>query len=41
VGNGDPVSRVSLTAQQLTGLPVGEFGVGSMKTARSIGEVAV
>jgi len=40
VGNGDPVSRVSLTAQQLIGMPVGEFGVGSMKTAKSISEIA-
>jgi hypothetical protein len=39
IGNGDPVSRISLTAQQLIGMPVGEFGIGSMKTARSIGEV--
>jgi hypothetical protein len=39
--SGDPVSRVSLTAQQLIGMPVGEFGVGSMKTAKPIGEVVV
>jgi hypothetical protein len=30
---------VSLTAQQLTGAPVGEFGTGAMKTARPITEV--
>lgn len=36
---GDPVSRVSLTAQQLAGMPVGEFGVGSMKTDKMISEV--
>ena len=39
VGNGDPVSRVSLTAQQLVGMPVGEFGIGSMKTAKPCSEV--
>lgn len=39
VGNGDPVSRVSLTAQQLIGMPVGEFGVGGMKTSKTISEV--
>ena len=39
--NGDPVSRVSLTAQQLIGMPVGEFGVGSMKTAKPISDVVV
>jgi hypothetical protein len=38
-GNGDPVTRVSLTAQQLAGAPVGEFGSGAMKTARPISEV--
>ncbi|MDZ4762455.1 MAG: DUF1552 domain-containing protein [Alphaproteobacteria bacterium] len=38
-GNGDPVTRVSLTAQQLIGMPVGEFGVGSMKTSKTITEV--
>lgn len=38
-GNGDPVTRVSLTAQQLLGMSVGEFGVGSMKTAKAISEV--
>ena len=36
---GEPVTRVSLTAQQLVGAPVGEFGVGAMKTARPITEV--
>jgi hypothetical protein len=39
VGNGDPVSRISLTAQQIIGMPVGEFGVGSMKTAKTLSEV--
>jgi hypothetical protein len=38
-GNGDPVTRVSLTAQQLAGAPVGEFGTGAMKTARPITEI--
>lgn len=37
--NGDPVTRVSLTAQQLAGAPVGEFGAGAMKTARPLSEV--
>lgn len=39
IGNGDPVSRVSLTAQQLIGMPVGEFGVNGMKTSKTISEV--
>lgn len=36
---GEAVTRVSLTAQQLVGLPVGEFGTGGMKTSRPITEV--
>jgi len=36
---GDAVTRVSLTAMQLAGAPVGEFGVGTMRTARPISEV--
>ena len=36
---GEPVTRVSLTAQQMVGAPVGEFGVGGMKTSRPITEV--
>ena len=38
-GKGDAVTRVSLTAQQLAGAPVGEFGQGGMRTARPISEV--
>lgn len=36
---GEPVSRISLTVQQLAGMSVGEFGVGSMRTDRTITEV--
>lgn len=36
---GDSVTRVSLTAQQLVGAPVAEFGLGSMRTTRAISEV--
>lgn len=36
---GDSVTRVSLTAMQLAGAPVGEFGVGTMKTSNPISEV--
>jgi hypothetical protein len=36
---GESVTRVSLTAMQLAGAPVGEFGSGAMKTARPITEV--
>jgi hypothetical protein len=38
---GESVTRVSLTAQQLVGVPVGEFGSGSMRTARPITDVIV
>jgi hypothetical protein len=36
---GDSVTRVSLTAMQIVGAPVGEFGVGTMKTSRPVSEV--
>ena len=36
---GESVTRVSLTAQQLVGAPVGEFGTGSMRTARPSTEI--
>ena len=38
---GEPVSRLSLTAQQLVGVPIGEFGMDAMKTSRPITEVLV
>jgi hypothetical protein len=38
-GKGDAVTRVSLTAMQLAGAPVGEFGTGSMKTSRPLTDV--
>jgi hypothetical protein len=39
VAGGEPATRVSLTAQQLIGLPIGEFGHGAMKTGKSFGEL--
>lgn len=38
-GGGEPVSRASLTAQQLVGMPIGEFGHGAMKTSKSLSEL--
>jgi Protein of unknown function (DUF1552). len=38
-GKGEAVTRVSLTAQQLVGVSVGEFGVGGMRTSRPITEL--
>jgi hypothetical protein len=36
---GEPVTRVSLTAQQLIGIPIGEFGKGAMRTGKAFGEL--
>lgn len=36
---GDSVTRVSLTAMRLAGVPVGEFGVDAMKTSTPIAEI--
>ncbi|MGE0409835.1 MAG: DUF1552 domain-containing protein [Amphiplicatus sp.] len=36
---GEAVTRVSLTALQLAGAPVGEFGAGDMKTSNPIAEI--
>jgi hypothetical protein len=36
---GDPVTRVSLTAMQLAGASVGEFGTGSMRASQPISDV--
>lgn len=38
-GNGDPISRVALTAQQLAGLPAGTFGGGAMRTTKAVTEI--
>jgi hypothetical protein len=35
----DPVTRISLTTQQLVGLPIGSFGMGDMATAKPITEI--
>ncbi len=36
---GEPISRLSLTAQQIVGVPAGEFGMGAMKTSRPVEDV--
>ncbi len=38
-GTGDPVTRIGLTMQQLMGLPVERWGIGSMETNKSVGEL--
>jgi uncharacterized protein DUF1552 len=39
VGKGDPSSRVGLTIQQALGMPVQSWGLGAMKTSKTINEV--
>lgn len=39
VAGGEPVTRVSLTAQQLIGIPVGEFGKGAMRSGKAFSEL--
>jgi len=41
VGNGDPISRVGLTAMQVMGLPIEKWGTGSLQTSKTITEVLV
>jgi len=40
-GNGDPVTRVGLTVQQVLGVPVSSWGAGSMQTSKSVTEIMV
>jgi hypothetical protein len=35
----DPVTRVSLSIQQMMGLNVGSFGMGDMTTSRPVTEI--
>ncbi len=41
VGNGDPISRIGLTAMQVMGLPLEKWGTGSLQTAKTITEILV
>ncbi len=38
-GNGEPVSRIGLTVQQVMGVPVSEWGSRSLQTSRPIGAI--
>ena len=40
-GNGDPVTRIGLTAMQAMGLPLEKWGAGSLETSKTITEVLV
>jgi len=39
VGNGDPITRVGLTAMQIMGLPLDTWGTKSLQTSKSITEI--
>jgi len=38
-GNGEPVTRIGLTVQQTMGLPVSEWGTGSLQVSRPVGAI--
>jgi hypothetical protein len=38
-GNGEPVSRVGLTLQQVMGLPIDRWGMGAMQTAKPVSDI--
>ena len=40
-GNGDPITRIGLTCQQVMGVPVDKWGTQSMQTSKPIGEILV
>ena len=40
-GNGDPITRVGLTVQQVMGVSVDKWGTGSMQTSKSVSEILV
>jgi hypothetical protein len=39
VGNGDPATRVGLTAMQIMGVSIDSWGVGSLKTSKAITDI--
>jgi hypothetical protein len=39
VGNGDPITRVGLTAMQVMGLPLDKWGTQSLQTSKTITEI--
>jgi hypothetical protein len=40
-GTGEPVTRAGFTLQQVMGVPVDKWGVGSMQTSKPISEIMV
>jgi hypothetical protein len=41
IGNGDPSTRIGLTAMQIMGLPVDSWGTRSLKTSKTISDILV
>lgn len=41
IGNGDPTTRIGLTAMQIMGLPIDSWGTRSLKTAKTVGDILV
>jgi len=39
VGNGDPITRVGLTAMQVMGVPIDSWGTQSLRTSKTITEI--
>jgi hypothetical protein len=39
VGNGDPITRIGLTAMQIMGLPIDKWGTQSLQTSKTITEI--
>jgi hypothetical protein len=40
-GNGEPVSRIGLTVQQVMGLAVGSWGARSLEVSQPVGTILV
>jgi hypothetical protein len=40
-GNGEPVSRIGLTVQQIMGLPISEWGTRSLHASRPVSDILV
>ncbi len=39
--NGDPITRIGLTVQQVMGVPVGRWGTGALQTSKPVAEILV
>jgi hypothetical protein len=41
VGNGDPITRIGLTAMKIMGVPLDTWGTKSLRTGKVISEILV